>query len=52
MTKKLQAHLNQPENRIRYALSNMDHSDEYLRSNALTQALFWIAKVEDAEAHY
>ena len=52
MTKELQAILSQPENRIRYALSNMDHSDEYLRSNALTQALCWIAKAEDPEAHY
>ena len=52
MTKELQAHLSQPENRIRYALANMAHSDEELRAQALTQALCWIAKAEDAEAHY
>ena len=52
MTKELQAILAQPENRIRYALSNMSHEDPEFRSAALTQALCWIAKAEDAEAHY
>ena len=52
MTKELQAILSQPESRIRYALSNMSHEDPEFRANALTQALCWIAKAEDAEAHY
>ena len=58
MTKELQAHLAQPENRIRYCIAAIRSwadpytGDAYQVEIATAQLYYWIAKAEDAEAHY
>jgi hypothetical protein len=49
------AHLNVPENRIKYAhyhALGFQHSDKQMHELALMRMMEWIQRVDDAEYHY
>ena len=54
----VEKHLAQPENRIRYCTAAIRScadpytGDAYQKEIATAQLYYWIAKAEDAEAHY
>ena len=49
---KIQKHLSQAENRIRYCYHFMTLPEYECKGEAFERAMYWIAQVEDEEAHY